>query len=167
MANERRPDLELEIDDAFQRREGRVQRVGWIVLAVTVVGALLGVTGGGPLAKRRLDAAGLDVQWERIARAEARTEIRLGAPARLFRDGAFTVRIARPAFDQFKVEEIRPEPEHVSVGDAFVEYRFAVPAGAHSTAVFLALRPERIGEHELTIAVAGAPAVVIRQFALP
>lgn len=167
MAKERRPDLDLELDDAFHRRESRVQRVGWTVLAVIILAALLGLTGSGPLAKRRVSASGLDVHWERIARAEARTEIRIETQAALVRDDTLVVRIARPAFDDFQAEEIRPQPERVSVGEAFIEYRFGVPAGARQTTILLVLRPERMGEHELNIAVAGAPAAVIRQFALP
>ena len=44
---ERAGDLEIVEDLSFQRREWRVQRGGWVVMAVLILLALLGLTGRG------------------------------------------------------------------------------------------------------------------------
>jgi len=46
---ERAGDLEIDEDLSFQRREWRVQRGGWVVMAVLILLALLGLTGRGPI----------------------------------------------------------------------------------------------------------------------
>lgn len=167
MVKEERPGLELDFDDALQRREVRVQRIGWVLLALIIVAALAGLTGRGPLAKGRVARGGVDLRWERIARRDARSEVRLDAPAALARDGILPVRIGRAWADDVEIEDVRPEPERVSVADGHVEYLFAVPRGAARTAITFTVRPERMGRHELIIATSDVPAFSVRQVVLP
>jgi hypothetical protein len=167
MTKRERPDLELDFDDAFQRREHRVQRAGWAVIALVLVAALAGATGDGPLANARLERGGVEVVWARIVRAKARTEVRVEAQAALARDGYLTVRLGKSWIEAVEIEEVRPEPARVSAVDDFVEYRFAVaPAATTTTATFI-VRPETIGRSELVIAAADAPTFSVRQFVLP
>lgn len=60
----RKGGLEVSQDLNFQRREWVVQRVGWVVMAVLLVAALLGLFGPGPLSKSIAGSASGPVRAE-------------------------------------------------------------------------------------------------------
>ena len=167
MAGKQRPGLDLEIDDRTQHREFRIQRFAWVVLALVLLATLAGLTGDGPLANAHAERGGVRLEWARIVRAKAETQLRLQAPATLARDGLLAVRLNRRWAEDMDIESVQPEAERVSTGDDFVEYLFAVPPGATTTSATFTVRPQGLGRRELTVAAADAPTFNVRQFVLP
>ena len=167
MVRQERPGLDLEIDDATQRREFRLQRFAWGVLALTLIAALVGLTGDGPLADARAERAGVELEWPRIVRAKARAELKVRAPATFARDGLLSVRIGRSWLEDAEVESVHPVPERMTVGDEYVEYLFAVADGATAMSAAFSVRLNGMGRRQLTIAVAETPAFRVRQFVFP
>jgi hypothetical protein len=49
-------DLEIQQDLNYQRREWRIQRLGWVVMRLVILAALLGLLGNGPLSKASVTA---------------------------------------------------------------------------------------------------------------
>ena len=45
--------LQVDSDDAFTKREFAVESVGWVMLSLVLVAALLGALGSGPLSSAR------------------------------------------------------------------------------------------------------------------
>ena len=52
MSENQKRDLELVQDLALEEREWTIQRIGWLLMALVVVSALLGLFGAGPLSSR-------------------------------------------------------------------------------------------------------------------
>jgi hypothetical protein len=63
--------LQIDEDLAFQRREWKIQRVGWGAMALVIIAALLGVFGTGPLSNATLEREGLRLEYERFCRFAA------------------------------------------------------------------------------------------------
>ena len=100
-------ELEIERDDRFVASEWRTHRVAVVVMTLVVLGGALGVFGFGPLASATRRGDGFTVTYERFARN--------GAPL------------------QMTVEQARPGPLRVWIGDALLDamqVERVVPAAA-------------------------------------
>jgi hypothetical protein len=165
MANRHQP-LDLSENDALQRWEWRLQRVGWGIWGLVMLAALAGATGSGPLS--RGDAlspdGGFRVEFERFARRTQVTQWKFylsnagSDPIELF--------IPRSLLDHFKIERIEPEPTFSQVADDGIQLTFATAAVRQAKVVFF-LEYEQMGVHQGRVALAGKEAVTIRQFVYP
>ena len=65
--------LELATDDAFQQIEWRIQRIGWLVWAMLLLAALLGLTGSGWLSGAEVtsDDGAVTVKYDRFLQVNA------------------------------------------------------------------------------------------------
>lgn len=100
-------ELEIERNDRFVDNERRTHRVAVVVMALVVFGGAFGLFGFGPLASATRHGDGFTVTYERFARN--------GAPL------------------QMTVEQVRPGPLRVWIGDAFLDamqVERVVPAAA-------------------------------------
>ena len=60
--------LQLEEDASFRRRAWAVQRAGWALMALLLLGAILGLLGSGPLSTATADVPGLmRIEYQRFA----------------------------------------------------------------------------------------------------
>ena len=147
---EQKDDLELSEDFTFEQREWKVQRLGWLIMALTVALALLGLFGLGPLSSRTLISSDgvLRLEYDRFARHHSSSTLRLQfAPtgqtkARLW--------ISRQFMENMKLESIVPAPERVEMRDGGQLYTFAVPRGESTTAIFY-LQTEKMGANPLQL----------------
>jgi hypothetical protein len=55
------PSSQFQIDEDlnFQRREWKIQRAGWVTMALVIIAALLGVFGAGPLSSATIETEGV------------------------------------------------------------------------------------------------------------
>lgn len=109
---------QMEADVPFQRRFWRAQRVGWAAMALVVLAALLGLTGGdGWLARAEAESGdgALRLTYPRLQRLEAPVvlEAVLAAPAgadqrpvELFLDDGF--------LRTWRIDEMQPGPERAT-----------------------------------------------------
>ncbi|HEV2128712.1 MAG TPA: hypothetical protein VGR22_08850, partial [Thermomicrobiales bacterium] len=74
-------DLEVDEDIEFQEREWKVQRVGWALMLVVIVLALVGLFGTGPLSavEREADDGTLVLEYQRFVRHGGRTTFSIAA----------------------------------------------------------------------------------------
>ena len=160
--------IQVSQDLEFQSRQWTVQRMGWAVMALVVLAAVVGVFGNGPLANataRSSDGA-YQVEYARFARHRAPTSIRVvlqqgaaGSEARVALDRGYA--------DGMQVEEVYPEPETVEVGANEVVYTFKLATeGSGATVVFSALF-EDMGRNGGTVTLEGHPPVRLSQFVYP
>jgi hypothetical protein len=121
-------DLEVNQDPEYQRRTWIVQRVGWVLMCLIVLAALLGLTGRGPLstATAGLPDGPLRVEYQRFDRHRAPSEFQILLPASEAPNGQVRVWIDRGYLSGVEIQTIVPEPESVEIGEDRVTYSFNV-----------------------------------------
>lgn len=105
-------DLQLEQDLGFQRRQWRMERIGWVGIASVLAAGLLGVFGHHPLSRAtgHTPDGRLIVEYDRFARYQSNAELHV-----LFEPGTDGSRIVRLWFDpqyldSVKVTAVSPSP---------------------------------------------------------
>ena len=151
---------------AFQRATWRAQRIGWLVLWLIVVLALLGLFSDGLLSTSSGVSAGGDlrVTYDRFERSGAPSRIELRVEPQQAREVA--IRIGGELLDAFTIERVTPAP-HAERGIAGgVELLFSAAAGEPLT-VHLTVRPRRVGLVESEIGIGKSPPAELTQFIYP
>jgi hypothetical protein len=139
------------------------QKIGWSLLAVFVGAGAAGALGNGPLSRVSLSHGDVRIEYERVLRMRAPTELRVsvaqGAPARL----EVAVESANPS--DIELEGVVPEPLHTRASERGPVYELAT----HDGAIRFALRavPRRLGYTETRLSIGAAEPVAIRQLVLP
>jgi hypothetical protein len=149
--------IDAEID--FQRRVWIAQRVGWVVIGILILTATLGLFGSGWLSRASAHGGGLRIEYERFARLQQPTKIRL-----VLSGQTPQVALHRRYFDSVQIEQITPEPSAVESAGEWLIYRFA---GATPGAVILQLKPEEFGTLIGAAKLSGGNPLVFRQFVYP
>lgn len=129
MALPRVGSLEVAEDPAFQHRSWRIQRIGWLVMALLVLGALGGVFGAGPLSRATEESAELSVEYPRFARLQAPVRLTLRFPAQAARNGEVRLWLERRYVEKAKLERVVPQPREVEASPERLTYVFAVAGG--------------------------------------
>lgn len=152
MSENQKPDLELVQDLALEEREWTIQRIGWLLIALVVASALLGLFGAGPLSSRVIAARDgrFKLEYDRFERYQSPSRLRVQLRA----NGQPTARIwlSRKFMESVKVESIVPAAERVDQRDDGVVYSFSVPPARPSSIVFH-LETEEMGSYPVVIKV--------------
>ncbi len=162
-------DLEIEQDHDFQRLTWRLQRVGWIVLVVVILAALLGLFGSGPLARATTGAPGapLRLEYDRLGRIEAPTTLTALLRPSARRPGEAILHLDRGFTDHFQIESVQPTPDRTEAGPDHSVYAFRVTGPGEPVRVTFRLRPEQIGPLTGRARVDGGSWLTCTQFAFP
>ena len=152
--------MEIDAEIQFQRRFWIGQRVGWFVIGILNIAAILGFFGGGPMSRASAQGGGFSIEYERFVRLQQPTKIRLvlstGGPAQ--------VELSHRYFESVQIEQITPEPSGVESAGDWLIYRFE---GARPQAVTFHLKPEEFGGLAASAKIAGGNPVEFRQFVYP
>lgn len=150
------------------RADWRVERVGLAVIAIILMGALLGVFGDGPLSHGRSGSGqAVSVEYERLLRASAPTQYRFHVDPSLATQGILDLRMDNSLVDLMQVDSIVPEPERQTAGPTYTAFSFRVEPGTSPASVVFQFRPATFGRHEGQVVVPGAPALSIDHFIFP
>lgn len=161
--------LQVGDDERFQRREWKVQRVGWAVLVLVLLAGLLGAFGGGVVAHATASSAGVPavLDYERFVRFAAPTELRVVLdPSAIRPDGAAHLWLPHRYLDHVDVERVRPEPQRVTGGASGVIYEFLLTPG-QAGVISLVVRPDRAGVLTGQLVLADRRGLTFRQFVYP
>ena len=166
---ERVGELEIDQDLAFQEREWRTQRVGWVVLVMVMLVALGGLFGNGPLSWTTVTAPGgaLQVSYERFGRRGGPQELTVRAPARSAERGSWHVEVSRDYLASLEVTSITPQPDAAEAVQGAVRYRFAQAAPDADLEVVLAVTPRAVGSRRGDVRLAGGQPATVTQFFFP
>lgn len=163
LENRSRPIVE---DMEYQRRTWRTERIGWIILCILLLIALLGGFGSGPLSSTSVrDPSGtLEISYDRFERHGAVSGIRaeLGAAE----SDQATLIISHSFFDSFAVESIQPQPVQTRGGREGVQLLFQRTNDGPLT-VHLVVRARKTGFARSTFGLDGKPPAGIAQFVFP
>lgn len=158
--------LQVAEDFAFQRRNWRVQRVAWIVMALILAAALAGVFGSGPLNHARKSAPGglFGVDYERFAHREGQMRLRVRYAAQAVHEDSVRIALDARYLEKIQVQHVEPQPQKVEIGADRYTYVFA---SKHSPgAVTFELRFQDAGTAHAGLAIGGAR-VSFSQFVYP
>jgi len=152
---------------ASQRRSWRIERAGWIGMAVLVSAALAGLLGDGPLSRTTLAATdgSIEAQVSRLDRITRDIDwtIRVqGAPAA----ETIGLQLSGDLRDTIRVEDMVPAPVKATGSAERLHFAFAPPPDG-ALVVSLRLRPQQVGWHRHTIQRDGGAPVTFTQFVFP
>jgi hypothetical protein len=162
-------DLEVDQDLAFQRRSWTVQRVAWFVMLALLAGAAAGLIGPGPLSTSEAGARGspLWIEYERFARYQAPTKLRLHFGPGVAVDGAVRVHLDDGLVESVDVRSVTPEPERVEAAEDGLVLTLRVADPARPAAASIELEPNAYGTIPIRVGIVGGPAVEARAFVYP
>lgn len=139
--------LEIDQDLEFQRREWRVQRVLWVVTAVLLVLALMGLFGGGPISDttRESDDGTLSVDYLRFVRHDGQASLDFQVAASHATNQEVEIWIDQRFIDRVQIEHVSPEPASVRGADGRMVYVFELAEGADTLNATFSYRPQHMG----------------------
>jgi len=154
----------LEIDERFEHhvRAWRVKHVCWIVMLLLVAAALCGFLGPGPFSKTTVRGAGMEAEYERIARYHAPAYLRLKVPG-----GQEDLELSLPTvfLKEIELEHIKPEPKEMRLSGEKQTWIFA--RGEAASELMINYRPQESGNMRFRLEVKDAGALEIQQLILP
>lgn len=159
--------LEVTEDFEFEQRQWRIQRAGWAIMALILLGALLGLFGDGPLSHAQASSGALRVEYERFLHADAPATLRISVHAPP--PGPVRLGIDRRYLDAVPMKQIRPRPVQVIAAGDELLYEFAAPAGG-DLHVSIDASPEAPGLPQATVRLvqrAGPAPLHFRQLIYP
>ena len=168
MARRKQDGIEIDEDLAHQRLEWRLERIGWTLMALLVLAALLGLLGYGPMSRASAgDAATLSLDYDRVQRASAPTEYRFHAAPALSGNGEVRLRFDASLLEEVELESIRPEPREVRTGPGYTEFAFATDGGERPADIVFQFRPATFCHVRGQVATQGAAPLLLDQYVLP
>jgi len=161
--------LEIDEDFEFQRRSWRAQRIGWMVMVLVALAALLGLFGTGLLSRATAGGAGSParVEYERFAHYAAPATLRIHLSAGVAQGGQARVWIDRGWLDGVQVQQINPQPERAETAGDRVIYTFNVADSNHPGSVVFHVTMRRFGLIRGRFGTDYGDEVSFRQFVYP
>ena len=152
-----------ESDHRFHRNEWRIQRIGWVLVALFLVLAVAGLFGSGPLSRAHADNSAGRLDYERFTRYGLSTNLAV-TPAGSAH-GVTRVEISGDYLEAFRVEHITPEPVAVRLAGPNLIYEFA--SAAPGAAISFHLNPQRLWRRTATVTIDGGAPLNISQLTYP
>lgn len=165
----RTDDIELGCDLIFERRWWRIQRIGWVVLTLLLLGGVIGFFGHGPLSEATANPSGseMQVQYDRLARRETPALLQLRLDKSAIASGEVRIRFNHALLDCMQLKQIIPEPvttQPLADGARFI---FRTDPTRESALIVFVANPTKPGLVESEVAIEGAEPVRFRQFVYP
>lgn len=166
-------DLQLHQDLAFQRRSWKVQRIGWIMMALFVLAGIMGLLGPGLLSHTTISTPtqSLQVEYDRLIRLHASTRLKVQATPTTSTvgdaDRMMQIQIRRKYLEQFQIAHILPEPEAVVIQPTNLRYGFLISKSDQPTSITIDLEPKQVGWIEGEIGLSADTQVQFKQWVYP
>jgi hypothetical protein len=167
--NKRISGIDIDEDIVYQEREWKAQRVGWVIIWLLLLAALLGVFGKGVLSDAQAadPTQVLSVKYARFERYRSPTTIELVIGPTLTGAGKFAIALNREFVDRVSIDRIDPEPESVKSDSNRLLYEFEVTADNQPAHVYINYEYAQFGASEVQINLENGPALVLHQFVYP
>lgn len=155
--------LEIESDEAFQRREWQFERCGRAGMYGLIALALVGVFGKGGLSAASRENADMRLDYERFVRWEAPTELSITAFPR--QSDEVRLRIGGGYLSRVQLTEIVPAPlETISAAD---EDTYVLRLAETGGRIKLHVTPNAPGMLRLDLRLGSGEPLRVRQFVWP
>ncbi len=162
-------DLEINQDLNFERRSWMIERIGWAIGLLTLVAALLGFLGPGPLGKATAASPdkSVSLDYYRTERYQAPAEWRIKVDGKLARQGELRLWVHRRFVEVIGTLQIDPEPESVEIQDERFVYTFKSVKPPPIIKIFFRFEPNKIGKTPAHVGVVNGPTLTFSQRYLP
>jgi len=161
--------LEAEENLRIQHISWKLERVGWVLCAIVLLLAAIGIFGGGPVSRATVKSAdgAVSVKYNRFARngAPERLEVELQAAA--FSTDKPELWLSREFFSGVRIQQIVPRPEAVDLLPDRIVYHFRSPAANGSLQVAFDYTPDSIGQMKITAGAGGGAVASLWQLVYP
>lgn len=162
-------ECEVNEDIAHQRLVWRYERVFWVLWALIIVAALLGLLGHGPLSGRTLAPAdtALQIHYNRFERYQSESVVTVQVQADAERGPLTRLVIAGDYLQHFQISYIEPPPVEVEAWPGYHVYVFNLPEPNGPVDLIFHLQPISFGNLETTIRLEGRAEQRLSQFIFP
>ena len=169
MPHEARPGLELEEDLAFQRKSWRAERVSWGLLGLTLLVALTGLLGHGPLSAGTGGTRGSDfwVEYQRFPRYQTSEALRFHVGPAAAGGRPIQLWIGAGYLRDTEIVSIVPQPERAIPGTERITFAFAAPPAGQGAEITFELRADAYGPRTARVGLADGPAFDLGLFVYP
>lgn len=159
-------DLEVKQDDRFQRREWRIERVGWTLLGLFVAAGLVGLLGAGPFswATNRSPQGLVQVSFQRVTHHESDDSITITVDPEAIENGTVLVELTGSWVSGVDRQATTPQPTTESAIPEGVALE--IPARPGEATMTITFRAQRYGALRGDLTVNGDQ-VSFTQFVLP
>lgn len=167
--SERYADLELEHDISFQRKDWAAQRIGWVIMGLVVLAAMLGLLGGsGPLSSAVAvsDDGSLRVEYLRFIHLLEPNQIQLEIERPSGTD-ELRIGVNNAYLNYFSIDSVLPEPDHVEASDGMLIYVFQLDESARAIQVVFDLNPVTAGSLRAHMSLDSGSSVEFDQIIYP
>ena len=119
----------IPIDEALDlhKKGWVIQRVGWVLIFLFMLSALLGLFGEGPLSSKTVTADNIKISYDRFGRFEHETVLKLESSGK----DIGSVSLSEEYIRNFKVTKIVPEPGDPVVSAGYINYTFPGQGNRH------------------------------------
>lgn len=161
--------MQIDQDPDAQRHHWIAERVGWTVITLMILAALLGLFGSGWLSEASVGTpeGALRLEYSRFGRFLAPTALRLHVGSDGMYEGRVSLWINRDYIEAAEVQRIVPPPDAVEAGADRLNYVLRVSDAGRPTAVTIHLEPHRVGSLSGQIGLAGHKPLHFEQFIYP
>jgi len=161
--------LEVGQDLEFQKKEWRAEMLGWILMALLLLGALAGLFGGGPISQATAggEAEALTIDYHRFTRYQSPTQLLITASPNAVSEGTVRLEIEQDYINSFNVQNVLPEPDSVEVMSDTYIYTFTVNEPNQGMEIIFDLESDKIGTIAGNLGVEGGQNIRISHFVYP
>ncbi len=140
-------EIEINEDLDFEKRFWIIQRVGWAVLILIILLALLGFFGDGVLsnAKAGQENAGVWLDYPQFARYKNQFRIAVHVETAAINENEIPIRLNRSYLDRARVDGISPAPDNERSSYEWITYLFTRQQEDSSLTVYFYVTPFRAG----------------------
>lgn len=158
------PQIDEDLD--FQKKMWRIQRLGWVVIALLLLAAVLGLFGGGLLSSAQAHDSGelLQVHYDRFVRMQSPQTLQVSMDGGAVQDQQASVWISQDFLDRVRIERIQPQPERVTAQDGGQIYQFSARGPLQVTYDLQAKGP---GLYQVELGIPGADPAAFTQVVYP
>jgi hypothetical protein len=162
--------FQIEQDPSFHRRAWTMQRIGWAVMALILVAAVLGLLGSGPLSEATADVPGvMRIEYPRFAQYQTPGRLTVHLEPGAITGSSVSLGIDRRYLDRWKIDSVVPPPRRVHQADERLVYEFEVAGPERALTLVLYLEPQEVGVMTGRVVLEGEPgaSAVFRQVVYP
>jgi hypothetical protein len=157
-------------DIAYQHREWTAQRIGWLVMALFVLAALLGLLGSmGPLASAYAEASdgSIGVNYMRLERHHAPARLVVEVSPESVVDGEVRLWMDADYLTSLGLQSIVPEPDSVELGAERITYVFTVSEGDGPMEITFQYEHHGFWRQEVQLGLVHGTSLEFSQFIFP
>jgi hypothetical protein len=164
----RAPSLQLDTDESFQRKEWRIQRLGWTAWALVLIGGMAGLLGNGYFSRKTSTApdGSVTVVYDRFLHYHHPTQLEVTLTAAAGEQEGVQLKLNQNLLDRVQIERIEPEPAETRLAEDGVVYTFNRNSAAGGKIVFF-VDFEQYGTSRGHIQLIGREPAVVNQFVYP